>query len=62
MADIIAALKRLVRTDDDRLVCVCEDCGTRYDASQRACPVCTEFSVEREAWHCGSESGFERPP
>jgi rubrerythrin len=61
MLDIIAPLKRLARTDDGP-VCVCADCGTRYDASQRACPVCTEFSVEREAWHRGSESGFERPP
>jgi rubrerythrin len=61
--NIIATLKRLAKTDDDdRLVCVCGDCGTRYDANQHACPVCAEFSIEREAWRSGSESEFERSP
>ena len=62
MAAIIATLRRLAKTGDDRFMCICEDCGTHYDASQGACPVCTEFSVEHEAWRCGSESEFERPP
>jgi hypothetical protein len=62
MADVIATLKRLARTGDGGPVCVCAECGTRYDAGQDGCPVCAGFDGEREAWRDDPEARTERLP
>jgi len=62
MVDVTATLTRLMSTDDEGAVCVCAECGTRYDAGQHGCPVCAGFDGEREAWRDDPESRTERLP